>query len=249
MILENKNAVITGCNRGIGRAILECFAINGANIWACMRTITDELITTCNELSAKYNVDIKLVELDLSSEDSVKDAAKKIIGDKKPIDILVNNAGMVPESKLFQMSSINYMKEIFEVNFFSQMLFTQYIIRVMTRQKKGSIVNMASIAALDGGPAQIEYVSSKAAIVGATKKLAAELGIYNIRVNAIAPGMTNTDMVKNMREDLYENTLNNVIMKRLAEPVEIANAVMFLASDLSSFITSQVIRVDGGIMR
>jgi len=249
MLLKDKTAVVTGCNRGIGKSILKCFAANGANLWACVRNKTNEFDDFCWQLEKDYSVKIKRIYFDLSKEEDVINGAKEILADKQPIDILINNAGMVPESQLFQMSPISNMKMIFEVNFFAQMLFTQYISRMMTRKKKGSIVNMSSLAALDGGPAQFEYVSSKAAIIGATKKLSIELGAYGVRVNVVAPGVTNTDMIKNMKDELLQHTLNSTVLKRPADPEEIANVVLFLATDLSSYITGQIIRVDGGFIR
>ena len=249
MLLKGKNAIVTGCARGIGRAVLECFAAHGANIWACVRTDTTEFRQLCSDLSRQYQITVTPVFFDLEQTDEIKAGIKQITGEKQPIDILVNNAGMVPENRLFQMASIEHMKKVFDVNFFAPMLFTQYITRVMTRQKRGSVVNIASVAALDGGPAQTEYVSSKAAMVGATRKLAIELGQYGVRVNAVAPGLTETDMIKNMNEETLNRTISSTIMKRMAQPAEIANTVLFLASDLSSYITGQVIRVDGGTVR
>lgn len=246
MILEGKNAIITGANRGIGKKTVEIFAQNGANIWACARKKTEDFENEMRELSKKFNVIIEPIYFDLSMSEEIKNSMKQIISQKKTIDILVNNAGMISENKLFQMTTIEAMKDLFEVNFFSHILITQYISRVMIRQKYGSIVNIASIAALDGDPAQLEYVSSKAAVIGATKKLAIELGKHNIRVNALAPGLADTEMVSNMSKEYLEGTIQNTIMKRLGRKEEIANAVMFLASDLSSYITGQVIRVDGG---
>jgi Dehydrogenases with different specificities (related to short-chain alcohol dehydrogenases) len=246
MILEGKNAIVTGANRGIGRKTVEIFARNGANIWACARKKTDDFENGIKELSKEYNVSIEPIYFDLAKADQIKEAMKEIVSKKEQIDILVNNAGMISENKLFQMTTIEEMKELFEVNFFSHIIITQYISRVMIRQKYGSIVNVASIAALDGDPAQLEYVSSKAAIIGATKKLAIELGKYNIRVNALAPGLTDTDMASNMRNEYLEKTIQKTIMKRLGNAEEIANAIMFLASDLSSYITGQIMRVDGG---
>jgi len=249
MLLKNKNVIITGSNRGIGKAILTNFAENGANIWACVRSESEDFFSFCKEIGAKYEVNISPLCFDLTDQEAMKKAIKNITAEKKTIDVLVNNAGIVPVSRLFQMSSIEEMKRVFEVNFFSQMLLTQYVSRVMARQKKGSIVNMVSIAALDGEPAQVEYVASKAALVGATKKLASELGMYGIRVNAVAPGVTATDMIKEMKEELLQKTLDSVILKRLAKPEEIANGVLFLASDLSSYMTGQILRVDGGVVR
>lgn len=247
MLLQGKTALITGCNRGIGKAILETFARNGANIYAHARKKTTEFEELCKTLASENNVSILPVYFDLASEEEIKVGVKEISKDKKNIDILVNNAGVVSENKLFQMTKIQEIKDNFEINFFAHLLLTQYISRTMMRFKKGCIINIGSIAGIDGNPAQLEYVASKAAIMGATKKLAIELGDYNIRVNAVAPGLTDTTMIEGMKEDLMQETINKTIMKRVANVSEIANAVLFLASDLSSYITGQILRVDGGM--
>jgi len=146
------------------------------------------------------------------------------------------------------MTPPDKMKEIFEINYFSQMLLTQYIARIMTRQKSGSIINISSSAAIEGNEGRTAYAASKAAMLSSTKVLARELSTYNIRVNAIAPGLTQTDMmVESTPEDALENTLQRICMKRVGRPEEIANAALFLSSDLSSYMTGQVLRVDGGM--
>ena len=145
------------------------------------------------------------------------------------------------------MTSIDKMKHLFDTNFFAVTLLTQYISRLMARQNSGSIINIASIAGLDGEPAQYEYATSKAAIVGATKHLARELAADNIRVNAVAPGMIETEMGAKIEENLRNQILNKVIMRRMGKPSEIANVVAFLASDYASYMTGQIIRVDGGM--
>lgn len=246
-MLKDKNTIVTGSNRGIGKAILSIFAQNGANVWACARCKTNQFEDECSELSNKYRVKVTPIYFDLHDTEQIKLGIKSIISEKRNIDILVNNAGSIGRKLLFQMTSIEDIKKVFEVNFFSQALITQLISRAMSKQKSGSIINIASIAGIDGDPAEFEYVASKAAIIGATKKLAIELGKQGIRVNAIAPGLTDTDMSSQMDEDLLHNIINKTIMKRLGRPDEIAKAVLFLASDMSSFITGQILRVDGGM--
>ena len=198
-------------------------------------------------LAERYGVWIEPVYFEMTDAEQMKQAVKQIRRKSISVDILVNNAGAVAQSTSFSMTSIAKMKEIFDVNFFSQMLLTQYVTRLMLCQQSGSIVNLTSITALDGEPAQLEYIGSKAAMVGATKKLARELGGYGIRVNAVAPGIIDTDMGNQMSQELMDHVLGKTVMKRLGKPVEIANVIAFLASDLASYITGQVIRVDGGL--
>ena len=244
-LLQNKVAIVTGANRGIGKSILEIFAKNGCNIFACSRTESDEFSSNISNLVEKYHVEITPIYFDLKHADQIKESTKKIISSKQNIDILVNNAGIASGS-LFQMLSIKETKEIFEINFFSQLLFTQTMARYMSRSKNGSIINIASTAGLIGNLGTVSYGSSKAALIYATKSIATELGPMNIRVNAIAPGITKTDMFNQMDEKIIENAIDSSALKRPAEPYEIANVALFLASDLSSYLTGQVIRVDGG---
>ncbi len=247
MLLKNKNTVITGCNRGIGKEIVRVFAENGANIWACVRKESGTFSKYINNLEQKHSVSINPVYFDLSDEEQIKTGVKTIKETKEPVDILVNNAGAI-FTALFQMTSMQKLKEMFEINYFSQMLLTQYISRIMMRQKSGSIINISSSAALEGNEGRTGYASAKAAMITSTKVLAKELAPYNIRVNAVAPGLTQTEMMTSSTpEDALKETLNRICMKRVGQPEEIANSVLFLASDLSSYMTSQVLRVDGGM--
>ena len=246
MLLKGKNVVITGCNRGIGKAILTDCVKHGADVFAVIRKENHEFEKECEELSEKHGVRIHVIYIDLSDEQQVKEGAKKIMSYKIPIDVIINNAGVSNPLALFQMTRFETIRQTFEVNFFSQLLFTQLLSKSMLRNKRGSIIFLSSSAAFDGG-ANVDYSASKAAIIGAVKRLAVELGSYGIRVNAIAPGLTDTDMGGGMSEEDEKIALSMNIMHRKGRPEEIADAAVFLGSDMSSFMTGQVLRVDGGL--
>lgn len=246
-MLTGKNAVITGANRGIGRATVEVFAKNGANIWACARKQDNMFEQDMTQIAEKHGVSIWPIYFDITNEVQTKLAVQSIHKTKLSIDILVNIAGVADESTSFTMTSMEKMKHVFAVNFFGITSLTQYVSRMMIRQKCGSIVNIASVAGIDGTPAQYEYAGSKAALIGGTKELARELSQFNIRVNAIAPGIVETNMGSQIGADLKEATLARITMNRMGRPEEIANAIAFVSSDLASYITGQIIRVDGGM--
>ena len=245
--LSGKNAIITGAMRGIGRATVEAFAAQGANIWACARKQDAAFETAMKQLAKLHGVCIWPVYFDMTNDTELRQAIQTIRRQKINVDILVNNAGIAADSTSFHMTTSEKIRHVFEVNFFAVTTLTQYVSRLMAKQKSGSIVNLASIAAVDGTPAQYEYAASKAAIIGATRNLARELAQYRIRVNAVAPGMIETDMGNQIDEGLKQATLSNVIMGRLGRPEEIASVIAFVASDLASYINGQVIRVDGGM--
>lgn len=246
MDLKGKNAIITGCNRGIGKEIMKAFAEHGANVWACARKQTNEYEIMIGEVASTYGVKIMPLYFDIANEEEIKCALKQIQTTKKPVDILVNNAGMA-HGGTFQMTSIEVAKEVFNVNYFSQLNFTQKVLRFMSRQKKGSIINICSVMGIDCEKGTIAYGGSKAALIQATKVLAKELGEINIRVNAIAPGIVDTEMFTQMDERVVKNILDNASLHRIAETSEIATAAVFLASEAASYITGQVLRVDGGM--
>ena len=247
MLLKSKTAVVTGCNKGIGKKILEVFSANGATVFACVRNIDEKFESFLNELKQKFNNQIIPIQFDLNDEKKIKEAADKILSSNKPIDILVNNAAIIHTS-IFQMTPAKKLKELFEVNFFSQTIFTQYILKSMIKNKKGSIVYISSSSALDGNEGRSAYSSAKAAIIAQAKVLSRELGVHNIRVNSIAPGLTNTDMMKkNHKEKIISEMVSRISLRRIANPEEIANVVLLLSSNLTSYITGQVIRVDGGM--
>ncbi len=245
-ILEGKNAIITGSRRGIGRATVEVFAQNGANIWACARKPDQFFEADIAALGEKYGVWIKPVYFDMANEAGVKEGIKGIIKEKLSVDVLVNNAG-VRYNALLQLTSIEKMREVFEVNFFSQVLIIQLVSRIMCRQKKGSIINVSSIAAVDGRATAGCYGASKAALSLVTRVAAQEMASSGIRVNGVAPSYVDTEMYRELDDDAKNAILSQSAMGRAANPEEIAKTIMFLASEDSSFISGQVIRVDGGM--
>ncbi len=246
MLLKGKNAVITGCNKGIGKCILETFAENGANIIACVRKETDEFCDFIEKVKIKNNISITPIYFDLENSDQIKIAISKIISLKIKIDILVNNAGFA-SGAYFQMTPIADLERMMKINFISQIQFTQGISRYMARYKSGSIVNIGSTAGIFGDIGMLSYGSSKAALIFATKTMTSELGQYNIRVNVIAPSVTKTEMYDQMEEKARTKLIELSAFKRAAEPIEIANVALFLSSDLSTFVNGQVLRIDGGI--
>lgn len=246
-MLKGKNAFITGSNRGIGKAILKEFAQNGTNIFAHSRKETPEFIQMISQMSEKYNVQITPVCFDMTDYESMKNALKTIILSKTPIDILVNNAGVANVS-MFGQISISKIKEIFEINLFSQMALTQLVLKSMTRQKSGSIINISSVTALIMSEGQSAYSTSKAGLITWTKNIAAEYGRYGIRVNSVSLGLINTDMSKDLNEDELKYFKERTVLGRIGEVEDAAKAVKFLASSDASFITGQNIRVDGGLL-
>lgn len=244
-MLTGKTAIITGSNRGIGLATVEAFAEQGAVIWACARTQSEEYEGKLKEISDKYAAIITPVYFDVIDEAAVKNAIKLIGKNSKSIDILVNNAGISIE-RLFSMTSSDIMQKAMEINFLSQVRLAQLVSRYMMKARSGSIVNVASVAGVESEQGGIAYGSSKAAVIFSTKTIALELGSYGIRANSVSPGFIATDMWKNRNDKIREKILGETPLCRQGTPREVANTILFLASDMSSYITGQNIIVDGG---
>lgn len=244
-LLRNKNVVLTGASRGIGRVMLGLFAQNGANIWACCRTKDEQFEAELSSIEQKHGVWLKPVYFDLAEDESIKVGVKEILQEKLPIDILINNAG-VPYGGLFTMTPMSKLREIFQINYFAQIQIMQCVLKVMIRQKKGCIINMASIGGIETAPGYLAYGSSKAALIYATKSMSHEVGNYGIRVNAIAPGLVETKMGSYKSDEEIKKIIARSSLHRKADPMEIAQCALFLASDQSSFITGQVLIADGG---
>lgn len=245
-MLRGKNAIITGARSGIGFATLQLFAQRGVNCWAVVHRNDSEFGKQIQLLQEQNNVWIKQIYIDLSESESIKTGIKEIIKEKLPIDILVNAAGIVSPDRLFSMTNMLDIRKVMDLNFFSILETIQLVSRVMLRQRSGSIINIASVAADCEDTSQLEYAASKAALVCATKKLAREMGAVGIRVNAVSPGLTDTKMVQKIEDEAMLKINSGSVLKRLGKPEEIAKTIIFLASDDSSFINGENIKVDGG---
>lgn len=239
------NVIITGTNRGIGKAMLEAFSAEGANIWACARKATPEHEAWLQETADKCDVWIKPVYFELNDPDAVNQGMQSIIDEGQPIDVLVNNAG-ISAVGLLSISNVEEIERLFEVNYFSMLRIIQKVAKRMARQRHGAIINMGSIAGIEPQPGKIAYGSSKAAVMMMTKCLAKELGPMGIRVNAIAPGPIETEMIHQYNDDMLTKLALESGLRRLGKKEEIAKVALFLASEQASYINGEIIKVDGG---
>lgn len=244
-VLLGRTAIVTGCNRGIGRAVAEELAAQGADLIAHARNTSDSFLAEMKTIADLHRVRVDTIFFDLCDIESMKAEVKKILGSGIKVDILINNAG-VAHGGLFQMTPVSKIREVFDVNFFAQLEMMQLLIRHMVRNRSGSIVNVSSIAGIDLHAGNIAYGVSKNALIAATKTIAAEVGAHGVRVNAVAPGLTNTDMFGEMEVKARMQMVDESSMNRLAEITEIAKTIGFLVSDAASFVNGHVLRVDGG---
>lgn len=246
LLLSGKKVLITGASRGIGKAIAHLFAQQGAEIFLNGRDET-ALAQLKDELVATYSATVHLAIFDVAEAESVKQGFRTLFAVTKSLDVLVNNAGILDDA-LIGMVSQAQIQQTFSANTFSVLYCSQYAARMMQRNKQGSIINMASIIGRVGNAGQAVYGGSKAAVIGITQSLAKELAAQNIRVNAIAPGFIDTDMAHSLPDDKFQQRLDSIAMGRIGSPEEVAKVALFLASDLSSYVTGQVIGVDGGML-
>jgi len=245
-LLEGKTALITGASRGIGKAIASRFAIEGASIAITNIVEDEEFMNTIDEIKA-HNVNIKGYISNASSFEDSQRVVNEIIRDFGKIDILVNNAGITKDTLLMRMSEGQW-DTVIAVNLKSVFNLTKAVLQTMLRQKNGSIINMSSIVGVSGNAGQSNYSASKAGILGFTKSVAKELGSRNIRCNSIAPGFILTEMTENLPPDIKSDWINKIPLKRGGTAEDVANTALFLASDLSSYITGQTIHVCGGML-
>ncbi|MCR5356767.1 MAG: SDR family oxidoreductase [Lachnospiraceae bacterium] len=245
-MLQGKNAVITGAGSGIGRAIVDTFAKNGANIWAVVHKTNDEIEKMMSAIAEEQGIWIRVVEMEMHDQDSVKSAVKSIATSGDNVDILVNNAG-IPSEKTLGMTSVEDMRRTMDINFIVPSYIIQMVSRKMIKQNGGTIINITSRSGVEVRAGVYAYGASKAALIWGTKAAAKELSQFNIRVNGIAPGLTETKMGSLGRDDEFiERYVSANNIKRPATTDEIAEAALFLASDRSSYISGQILSVDGG---
>lgn len=246
MLLKDKTTIITGASRGIGLAIAETFARNGSNLILLSRNL-NLLDETKKRLESEYPVSVSVFQTDIRNIDEIKEVTNTLKKEKVSPDTLVNNAGIMADAVL-QVVKPETVNNIFSTNVFGAIYLTQMVLPLFLKKRKGSVINISSIIGTHGNIGQSVYGSSKSAVIGFTKSLSKELAPLNIRVNAIAPGFIDTDMIRNVDERFYKKNLESIGMKRIGKPEDVANTALFLASDLSDYVTGQVIGVDGGMI-
>jgi 3-oxoacyl-[acyl-carrier protein] reductase len=245
-LLEGKTAIITGASRGIGKGIAEVFAQHGANVAFTYSSSVDAANALEDVLKAA-GVNAKGYKSNAADFEQAQQLIKDVIEDFGAIDILINNAGITKDNLLMRMSEEDFDKVI-EVNLKSIFNMTKAVQRTMLKQRHGSIINMSSVVGVKGNAGQANYAASKAGMIGFSKSMALELGSRNIRTNVIAPGFIETEMTAKLDEETVNSWRNAIPLKRGGKPEDIANACVFLASDLSAYITGQVLNVDGGML-
>ena len=245
-LLEGKNILITGGSRGIGKSIVEVLFNSGANVgftFSSSQSAANEIVKNLNSSSQKCIA----YKSDASKLDQCENLVESFLNDFETIDVLINNAGITKDNLLMRMGEDDFDK-VMEVNLKSVFNMTKACQRVFLKNRKGSIINMSSVVGVKGNAGQSNYAASKAGIIGFSKSIAQELGSRSIRCNVIAPGFIKTEMTDNLSDSIIESWTENIPLKRPGESNDVANLCLFLASDLSSYITGQVINVDGGLL-
>ena len=245
-LLQNKTVLITGASRGIGKGIATVFAEQGANVVFTYSSSVDAAIALEKELQA-LGVQAKGYQSNAADFEQAQELVKNVLADFRTIDVLINNAGITKDNLLMRISEEDFDKVI-EVNLKSVFNLTKAVQRTMLKQRHGSIINMSSVVGVKGNAGQSNYAASKAGIIGFSKSVALELGSRNVRCNVIAPGFIETEMTAKLSDEVVAGWRAGIPLKRGGTPNDVANACLFLASDLSNYITGQVINVDGGML-
>ena len=244
-LLDNKVVLVTGGSRGIGKAIVMKFAEQGAHVFFTYVSSDDKAKSLVKECE-KYNVQVTALKKDASNYSLCQEVIDQLIQQYGKIDVLVNNAGIAKDNLLLRMTEHDF-NSVMEVNMKSVFNMTKLVQRTMLKAKSGSIINLSSVVGVKGNAGQSNYSASKAAIIGFSKSIAMELGSRNIRCNVIAPGYIETEMTSNLDDDIASQWKKNIPLKRAGKTEDVANVALFLASDLSSYVTGQVVHVCGGM--
>ena len=245
-LLEGKVAIITGASRGIGSGIAKVFAQQGAHVAFTYSSSAESALVLENELLA-LGVKAKGYQSNAGSFEEAQQLVDAVIADFGTVDVLINNAGITKDNLLMRMSEEDFDKVI-EINLKSVFNMTKAVQKIMLKNRNGSIVNMSSVVGVKGNAGQANYAASKAGMIGFTKSSALELGSRNIRCNAIAPGFIETEMTAKLNPDVVQGWRDSIPLKRGGTPEDVANACLFLASDMSAYVTGQVLNVDGGML-
>lgn len=245
-LLEGQNVIITGASRGIGKGIAEVFAKHGANVAFTYSSSEAPALELQKELTNK-GVKAKAYKSNAASFEESEKLVTQVLEDFGGIDVLINNAGITKDNLLIRMGEADF-DQVLETNLKSVFNMTKAVLRTLLKQRKGSIINMSSVVGVKGNAGQANYAASKAGMIGFTKSVALELGSRNIRCNAVAPGFIETEMTGKLDEKVVQGWRDGIPLKRGGSPEDVANACLFLASDLSAYITGQVLNVDGGML-
>ena len=245
-MIKNKNVIITGGTRGIGREIAITLAENGANIAINYRNYNEGIETLIEKLKS-FGVKVIAIKCDVSNGNEVINFMKEVLTSFESIDVLVNNAGITKDGLILRMEEKDF-EDVINVNLKGTFNTTKAAAKVMVKQRHGKIINISSIVGITGNAGQCNYAASKAGVIGFSKSIARELAGRNINVNVIAPGYIDTDMTSSLNEKVKEDVLKSIPIKKIGSPKDVANLVLFLSSNLSNYITGQVINVDGGMV-
>jgi len=245
-ILSGKTAIITGATRGIGKGLAEKFAQEGANIAFTYSSSIDAANALEKSLNA-LGIKAKGYQSNAADFDAAQALTNEVLNEFGSIDILINNAGITKDGLLMRMSEDDF-DRVINVNLKSVYNMTKAVIRPMMKQRNGAIINMSSVVGVKGNAGQANYAASKSGVIGFTKSVALELGSRNIRCNAIAPGFIETEMTSKLGEEVVKEWRNAIPLKRGGTPEDVANACLFLASDMAAYITGQTLHVDGGML-
>lgn len=245
-LLEGKTAIITGASRGIGRGIAEVFAKQGANVAFTYSASAEAAKVLEDELTA-LGIKAKGYQSNAGDFNEAQKLIDDVVAEFGTIDILINNAGITKDNLLMRITEEDFDKVI-EVNLKSVFNMTKAVQKIMLKQRKGSIINMSSVVGVKGNAGQTNYAASKAGVIGFTKSVALELGSRNIRCNAVAPGFIETEMTAKLNQDVVKGWRENIPLKRGGTPEDVANVCVFLASDMSAYVTGQTLNVDGGML-